>query len=89
MAIDFSFLIKGILILTCLVTFLFWYNMMLIGWKDRDKYLNIQRVFLPHEKKMVRGYWKKMIITVVIGIIIVVIAYQLHFAGILLPGPKK
>jgi hypothetical protein len=85
---DFAFLIKCILAITASIAFLFWLSSRRIGWKDRDRYFNLQRYLLPHEKKEMREYWKKIAITIVAGAVLLLIVYFLHREGILFPDSK-
>ena len=89
MNLDFALLMKGILLFMCLCIFFLGANIKLIGWKDRDRYFNIQRTLLPHEKKLVKEYQKQIIWTIPIFLLIIITALILHANGILLPEPKK
>jgi hypothetical protein len=82
---DFAFLIKCILGITAGIAFLFWLTSRRIGWKDRDRYFNLQRYLLPHEKKEMREYWKKIAITIVAGGVLLLVVCFLHSEGILFP----
>jgi hypothetical protein len=85
---DFAFLIKCILAITACIAFLIWLNSRRIGWKDRDRYFNLQRYLLPNEKKEMREHWKKITITIVAGGVLLLIVYFLHREGILFPHLK-
>jgi hypothetical protein len=85
---NFAFLIKCILGITGGIAFLIWLHSRRIGWKDRDRYFNLQRYLLPHEKKEMREYWKKIAITIIAGGALLLVVYFLHSEGILFPDLK-
>jgi hypothetical protein len=85
---DFALLVKCILGITAGIAFLFWLSSRRIGWEDRDRYFNLQRYLLPHEKKEMRRYWKKIAITIIVGAALLLVVYFLHREGLLFPDPK-
>ena len=89
MRFDINFLLLAILTVMGIMISLLYLNSRLIGWKDRDRYFNLQRKLLPHEKELMRKYWKKIAFTIVAGISLLIIVYFLHTKGILLSKPKK
>lgn len=86
---DLAFLIKCILGITGSIVSLIWLKSRRIGWKDRDRYFNLQRNLLPHEKREMREYWEKIAITIVAGGILLLVVYFLHSKGILFPDSKQ
>jgi hypothetical protein len=64
-------------------------NIIQIGWKDRDRYFNLQRALLPHEKKLIKEYWRKIVFTIATGVVLLIIVYLLHRMGILFPVLRK
>lgn len=85
MNFDFTFLVKCILAITGIITSLLWLASRHVGWKDRDRYFNLQRYLYPHEKKLMREFWKKMVITIVTGGVLLLVVYFLHRKRIIFP----
>ena len=86
MKFDYYFLVKCIIGVTCSITTLIWLASKRVGWKDRNRYFNLQRYLYPDEKKLIRKYWIKIAVTIFAGGVMLLIVYFLHQKGILFPG---